>query len=78
MPEPKTKYWYKDFETDKLHYTCGQFCGFTKGFIAPTAIFRTPATVIFVPTYCLMPETRQLLEALEQEKTNEIDPSFHS
>ena len=58
------KYFYRDSVTTKVRYTRGQFEGWTEpsGLLnAPYAIFRTAKTVIYVPQYSLMAETRQRL-----------------
>jgi len=60
----RVAYTYKDFMTDKVRRTYGQFIGWSK----PTgplnvryAIFRTPKTFVNVPYYCLTEETKKRL-----------------
>lgn len=57
------KYTYKDFLTGKVKWTRGRFAGWTKGGIlnATYAVFQRRTDTIYVPAYCLTPETRQAI-----------------
>jgi hypothetical protein len=61
----KTKYTYRDFETKKPRWTRGQFREWTE----PTGLLNVRYAVIdrerselFIPEYCLTPETRRAFE----------------
>ena len=67
------KYTYKDLATGKLRYTCGEFSNWTRGgpLNARYAVFRLRRSVLFVPEYCLSPETRAALPSPGEAKTAE-------
>lgn len=59
------KYFYKDFETSKLHWTRGRFLGWV-GPGGPLnvyyALFKRSSDELFIPEYRLEKDTRKLLE----------------
>ena len=61
-------YTYKDFETGKTKKTRGEFDGWTglTGLLKVRyAIFKNPRGRIFVPAYCLTPETKAAIAKIE-------------
>ena len=67
-------YTYKDFATGKTKSTRGEFDGWTE----PTgllkvryAIFKNPRGKVFVPVYCLTPETKDAIAKMEAEASRE-------
>jgi len=65
---PPTRFFYKDFQTGKRHWTTGRFIGWTPptGLLSvPYAQFQRQADVLLIPRYLLTPETRASLPAPE-------------
>ena len=55
-------YTYKDFVTGKLKRTYGRFVKWHIGGIAGVyAVFSLPASNLFIPAYCLTPETKKAI-----------------
>lgn len=64
-------YTYKDIATAKIRRTRGKFVGWTKptGLLKiPYAIFRNPRGDVLVPRYLLTQETRDRIQAIEEEQ----------
>lgn len=57
------KYAYKDFDTGKIRFTRGRFVQWYRGGIlnAWYAVFERKSDTLFIPEYCLTPETDRLL-----------------
>jgi len=65
---PPTRFFYKDFQTGKQHWTRGRFIGWTQPtgpLTVPYAQFQRKADVLLVPRYLLAKETRASLPAPE-------------
>ena len=68
MTEQPVRFFYKDFETGKRHWTRGRFIGWappTGPLTAPYAQFQRKADVLLVPRSLLAKETRASLPAPE-------------
>ena len=65
-----TRYYYKDFCTEKIRYTRGKFAGWQRGGIlnAWGAIFMREASVLFIPHYLLTKESLAMLPSLDENK----------
>lgn len=69
-------YTYRDFVTGKIHRTRGKFVRWHQGgpLNAWYAMFALPLSSLYVPEYCLTPETRSRLpENPRQELIHDSD-----
>ena len=66
-------YTYKDFQTGRRRWTRGKFTGWQQGGIlnARFAVFQTRRSTLFVPEYCLMPETKQAISPDTNRRANQ-------
>jgi hypothetical protein len=80
----KQRYYFRDFATGTLHYTCAPFGGWTEPsgeLKCRYAWFLLRSENLYIPEYLLTPETKTLLEAkvLEaQQSTIESDTELQT
>jgi hypothetical protein len=67
--EEGMKYTYKDITTGRTRFTRGVFVGWQTGGLLNVkhAEFHTQRGCLFVPEYCLTPETKKQLQAIDRQ-----------
>lgn len=71
---------YKDFDTQKQHFTRGKFVKWIRGgpLNAWMAVIKRKRSTLFIPDYCLTPESRQSLPRPSDEDAIVTDTAIRA